>query len=77
MYGCIQAAKISAYKAHVRPHLKYTCAVWSPYTTQDICLLELVQHRALLPGSSIVCVDELGWPSLKACRIFISIFHLL
>ena len=89
MYGCIQAAKISAYKAHVRPHLKYACAVWSPYTTHDIGLLELVQHRAACwiksfwdssankwSKSSIVCVDELGWPSFKARRIFISIWTL-
>jgi len=43
MYGCIQAAKISAYKALVRPHLEYACSIWSPYMTHDISLLESVQ----------------------------------
>ena len=89
MYGCTEAAKISAYKALVRPHLEYACAVWSPYTTQDIVLLESVQHRAARwirsfwdssvnkwSKSSIVCVHELGWPSLEVRRKYISIWTM-
>ena len=46
MFGCTQAAKVSAYKALVRPYLEYACVVWAPYTAQDISLLESVQDRA-------------------------------
>ena len=89
MFGCTQAAKIGAYKALVRPHLEYACAVWSPYAAQDISLLESVQHRAAhwiksfwdsstnkWSKSSINFVNELGWPSLKARRDYISIWTL-
>ena len=46
MYGCKREAKISAYKALVRPYLEYVCAVWAPYTVHGNDLLESVQNRA-------------------------------
>ena len=77
MYGCIQAAKISAYKALVRPHLEYACAVWPPYMTPDIGLLALVQHRAARWIKSfwdssadkmiqIYCLCQLNWGGLHS-----------
>ena len=44
MYGCTQEAKINGYKALIRPHLKYACAVWALFTACDIALLESVQN---------------------------------
>ena len=89
MYGCTQEAKINAYKALVRPYLEYACAVWAPYTTRDNDLLESVQNRAARwiksfwdssafrwTKSSSVCVEELGWPSLKLCRDYFTIWTL-
>ena len=89
MYGCTQAAKVNTYKALVRMHLEYACAVWSPNMPTDISLLESVQHRAARwilsfrdssankwSKSSIICVIELGWPSLKAHQECISIWTL-
>ena len=89
MFGCTQAAKVSAYKALVRPYLEYACVVWAPYTAQDISLLESVQNRAARwiksfwdaaaqkwSKSSSVCISELGWPSLKTRRSYISIWTL-
>ena len=89
IFGCTQQAKINAYKALVRPYLKNACAVWAPYTTNDTDLLEAVQNRAARwiksfwdpstyqwSKSSVTCVEELWWPSLKARRIYISIWTL-
>ena len=89
MYGCTQEAKISAYKALVRPYLEYACAVWAPYTAHDSDLLESVQNRAARwvrsfwdpsafrwSKSSAICVGELGWPSLKVRRNYFSIWTL-
>ena len=89
MFGCTQAAKVSAYKALVRPYLEYACVVWAPYTAQDISLLESVQNRAARwiksfwdaaaqkwSKSSSVCISELGWPLLKTRRSYMSIWTL-
>ena len=89
MFGCTQQAKINAYEALVRPYLEYACAVWAPYTTNDTDLLEAVQTRAARwiksfwdpstyqwSKSSVTCVEELGWPFLKARRIYFSIWTL-
>ena len=58
-----------------------------PYTVNDTDLLEAVQNRAAhwiksfwdpstyqWSKSSVTCVEELGWPSLKARRINFSIW---
>ena len=37
---------IQLYKSVVRPHLEYCAQAWRPYLTQDIEMLENVQHRA-------------------------------
>ena len=85
MFGCTQAAKIGSYKALVRPHLEYACAVWSPYVAQDNSLLESAARwiksfwdssTNKWSKSSIVCVNELGWPSLKVRHDYISIWTL-
>ena len=89
MYGCTQAAKISAYKALVRPYFDYACTVWTPYTAHDIDLLESVQHRAARwinsfwdstalkwSKSSATCIRELRWPSLKVRRNYFSVWLL-
>ena len=90
MSGCMQEAKINAYKALVRPYLKYACAVWSPYTVHDTDLLETVQNKwadcwikSFLDSStyqwsksSATCVKELGWPSLKVRFICFSIWTI-
>ena len=46
MFGCTQEAKANAYRVLVRPCLEYACAVWTPYTTHGINLLESVKHIA-------------------------------
>ena len=46
LFGCTQEAKANAYRALVRPCLKYACAMWTPYIVHDIDLLESVQKRA-------------------------------
>ena len=54
MCGCTPAAKISVYKGLVRPHLEYACVVWSPYTSQDIVLLDRSQcNIGLQTGSGV------------------------
>ena len=81
MYGCTQEAKINAYKALIRPHLEYACAVWAPFTACDIALLESVQNRAICwiksfwnpivqrwSKSSADCIKDLKWPSFKVCH---------
>ena len=37
---------IQLYKSLVRPYLEYCVLAWRPYLTQDIDMLEKVQHRA-------------------------------
>ena len=72
MFGCTQEAKANVHKALVGPYLEYACAVWNPYTDQDIALLESVQNRAVRwiksywdpstfrwSKSSSVCIKEL------------------
>ena len=78
MFGCTQEAKANAYRALVGPCLEYACAVWTPYTVDDIELLESVQNRAARwiksywdpsalkwSKSSTIYIKELNWPLLK------------
>ena len=89
MYGCTQEAKIHAYKALIRPHLEYACAICAPFAACDIALLESVQNRAARwinsiwdpiaqrwSKSSAVCVKDLKWPSLKVRRDYFSFWTL-
>ena len=41
-----KCAKLTAYKALVRPILEYGGAVWDPYTTESVNNIEKVQRRA-------------------------------
>ena len=74
MLGCTQQAKANVYRALALN----MCAVWTPYTARDIDLWESVQNRAACwiksywdpsalkwSKSSIICIKELNWPSLK------------
>ena len=38
---------IRLYKQYVRPHLEYAVQAWSPWTDEDIDLIESVQKRAV------------------------------
>ena len=38
---------LNLYKQHVRPHLEFSSAAWSPWSPTDINLLEKVQIRAM------------------------------
>ena len=44
---------IQLYKVYVRPHLEYAVQAWSPWTQEDIILLENVQRRALRMNSGL------------------------
>jgi len=44
---------IKLYKVYVRPHLEYAVQAWSPWTQEDINLLENVQRRALRMTSGL------------------------
>ena len=51
-HGCYSchlnlSTAILLYKSMVRPHLEYSCHIWSPHTTRDIQALESVQNFAL------------------------------
>jgi len=76
----------SSVKNVVRPHLKYACPVWSPFTSTNIQLIESVQRRAARwicstwnpqlhqwSKSSDDCVSELKWPSQQSRRHFLSL----
>ena len=43
---CPKSIKESFYKNMVHPTVEYTNTVWSPYTKQNISLLEAVQKSA-------------------------------
>ena len=38
---------LKLYKVYVRPHLEYAVASWSPWSVEDVEMLEKVQRRAL------------------------------
>ena len=63
------------YKVYVRPHLEYAVQAWSPWTQEDINLLENVQCRALRMTSGLAGetyedrLIEIGLTSLEARRL--------
>ena len=74
--SCPKSIKESCYKIMVRPIVEYANTVWSPYTKQNISLLEAVQRRAarfvfreFLYSSSVTSMlQKLGWPTLEQRR---------
>ena len=69
-------AKVAAYKALVRPFLKYASLAWDPCTVSSVDSIEIVQRRAARramqdykPTSTITAMlEELDWPSLQSKR---------
>lgn len=63
------------YIQYVRPHLEYSCSAWSPWTLQDIEVLEAVQKKAIGMISGLTSTDykdklkELGMWTLKKRRV--------
>ena len=63
------------YMQYVRPHLEYSCSAWSPWTSQDIEILESVQKKAVGMISGLRSTDykeklqELGMWTLKKRRV--------
>ena len=60
----------------VHPIVQYANTVWSPYTKQNISLLEAVQrkaarfvfHKFLYSSSVTSMLQQLGWPTLEQRR---------
>jgi len=87
LWGATPFVKSIAYRCVVRPLLEYGCQLWNPFTTRNIQLLEQVQCRAARwvcssrwdpfvstwSKLSDQCLDELGWPSLKSRRDYLSV----
>ena len=83
------ALREMAYKTLVRPIVEYSSTVWSPYTDQNIDILEMIQRRAarwtLHNYSTYASVTEmlqsLSWRSLEQRRsdsrlcLFYKIIH--
>jgi len=46
MFGCTREAKYAAYKAIIRPKIKYTAVALNPHNRGYIELLESLQNRA-------------------------------
>ena len=64
---------LSLYKSHVRPLLEYAVQAWSPWTKQDMAILESVQKRAVqmisgITGSYEEKLRQLNLPSLEERR---------
>ena len=51
---------IRLYKQYVRPHLEFAIQAWSPWTEEDIALLESVQKRAVKMTSGLNAEDYEG-----------------
>ena len=74
--GCSRKLKEQAYMSLVRPHLEYTCPVWSPYHQNDINKIENIQrqaarfvlHRYRRQDSVSSMLQELQWVSLEQRR---------
>jgi hypothetical protein len=63
------------YTSYVRPHLEYCSPAWSPWTAQDMDLLEKVQKKAVNQISGLHSteyadkLEELGLESLRDRRL--------
>ena len=78
---CPESIKEKAYKATVRPKLKYCSSVWHPHHQKDIDKVEKVQkraarfvknnpHRRSGPQPSVTAmVEDLGWETLQNRRL--------
>ena len=47
LFSCSASVKATAYKAVVRPVLKYASPIWCLYSAKDVSQLELIQRRAV------------------------------
>ena len=71
MFGCTTAAKSQAFQSLVLPILTYASPVWSPYTNQNIDLLESVLHwGARWAGGSHFDTTQYLWPpsATESCK---------
>ena len=74
--GCSKKMRQQAYISLVHPHLKYSCAVWSPYIKKDISRVEMVQRCAAQfvlqnyhrRASVSFMLQELEWDTLEKRR---------
>ena len=79
-----RSTKEVAYKTLVRPTLEYAAPIWSPYSKLQINQVEKVQRttacwtcRWWRNTSSVgEMLNELQWPTLKACRDWSSLLLL-
>ena len=56
------------YKTYVRPHLEYSCSLWSPHEIQHIASLESVQRSVT---ARIEGMEQLNyWDRLKALNLY-------
>ena len=74
-----------AYKTLVRPLLKYSSSVWSPYIKSNIASLEMVQRRAARwtltkysPYASVTqMLKSLAWRSLEQRRSDSRLYNII
>ena len=79
-----QKLRQQAYFTLVRPHLKYCCTVWNPFTTKDIMRVENIQRRAARfvlnnyhkRDSVTTMIRHLEWSSLEQRRKRASLFMM-
>ena len=56
------------FKVYVRPHLEYSCSLWSPYLIKHICEIEAVQRSMT---ARIEGLEELNyWERLKELHLY-------
>ena len=76
MNNCSKETKSLAYKALIRPHVEYCCAVWSPFSAKSKHKLEMVQRRAARyatnryhnTSSVTSMLTDLNWNTLESRR---------
>ena len=78
--SCLEGVKETAYKALVRPRVKYASSVWDPHLKKHVKQIEGVQRRAARfvkncytrePGIVTNLLNELNWIPLKVQRTII------